>query len=91
MGSTQIIVGDYEISVVDDHIGLRRDPSDVFVDVSDSEWVPHRHYALAPEGYWRRSGEGISSGVWMGQVRRYWWILVRVLDLTNMGRHRAIC
>ena len=23
MGSTQIVVGDYEISVVDDHIGLR--------------------------------------------------------------------
>ena len=36
MGSTQIIVGEYEISVVDDHIGLRRNPADVFVDVSSA-------------------------------------------------------
>ena len=58
MGSTQIRVGDYEISVVDDHIGLRRNPADVFVDVSSAEWDPHRHYALAPEGYWEAQWRG---------------------------------
>lgn len=58
MGSTQIIVGDYEISVVDDHIGLRRNPSDVFVDVTEAEWDPHRDYALAPEGYWEAQWRG---------------------------------
>ena len=58
MGSTQIVVGDYEISVVDDHIGLRRNPADVFVDVRPEEWDPHRHYALAPEGYWEAQWRG---------------------------------
>ncbi len=58
MGSTQIVVGDYEISVVDDHIGFQRDPADVFVDVSAEEWDPHRHYALAPEGYWEAQWRG---------------------------------
>ena len=58
MGSTQIVVGDYEISVVDDHIGLRRDPSDVFVDVTEAEWDSHRDYALAPEGYWEAQWRG---------------------------------
>ena len=52
MGSTQIVVGEYEISVVDDHIGLRRNPADVFVDVSSAEWDPHRDYALTPDGCW---------------------------------------
>ncbi len=52
MGSTQIVVGEYEISVVDDHIGLRRNPGDVFVDVSSAEWDPHRDYALTPDGCW---------------------------------------
>ena len=58
MSSTQIVVGDYEISVIDDHIGFRRNPSDVFVDVSDSEWDPHRHYALSSEGYWEAQWRG---------------------------------
>ena len=58
MSSTQIVVGDYEISVVDDHIGYRRNPADVFVDVSTEEWDPHRDYALAPEGYWEAQWRG---------------------------------
>lgn len=58
MGSTQIVVGDYEISVVDDHIGFQRNPADVFVDVSAEEWDPHRDYALAPEGYWEAQWRG---------------------------------
>ncbi len=58
MGSTQIIVGDYEISVVDDHIGLRRDPSDVFVDVTEAEWDAHRDYALTADGYWEAQWRG---------------------------------
>ena len=58
MGSTQITVGEYEISVVDDHIGYQRNPADVFVDVSSEEWDPHRHYALAPEGYWEAQWRG---------------------------------
>ena len=52
MGSTQIVIGDYEISVVDDHIGVERHPGDVFVDVSPEEWDPHRHYALNEDGLW---------------------------------------
>lgn len=58
MSSTQIVVGDYEISVVDDHIGYQRNPADVFVDVSTEEWDPHRDYALAPEGYWEAQWRG---------------------------------
>ena len=58
MGSTQIVVGDYEISVVDDHIGLRRNPADVFVDVASAEWDPHRDYALSPDGYWQAQWRG---------------------------------
>ncbi len=58
MGSTQIVVGDYEISVVDDHIGLRRNPSDVFVDVTEAEWDAHRDYALTADGYWEAQWRG---------------------------------
>ena len=58
MGSTQVLVGDYEISVVDDHIGFQRNPADVFVDVSAEEWDPHRDYALDPEGYWEAQWRG---------------------------------
>ena len=58
MGSTHIVVGDYEISVVDDHIGFQRNPADVFVDVSAEEWDPHRGYALSPEGYWEAQWRG---------------------------------
>ena len=58
MASTQIVVGDYEISVIDDHIGFKRNPADVFVDVSDEEWDPHRHYALTPDGHWEAQWRG---------------------------------
>ena len=58
MGSTQINVGDYEISVVDDHIGLRRNPADVFVEVTSAEWDPHRDYALTPDGLWEAQWRG---------------------------------
>ena len=58
MGSTQITVGDYEISVVDDHIGFKRNPADVFVDVSSEEWDPHRHYALTSDGHWEAQWRG---------------------------------
>ena len=58
MGSTQIVVGDYEISVVDDHIGFKRNPADVFVDVTSEEWDPHRRYALTPDGHWEAQWRG---------------------------------
>ena len=58
MASTQIVVGDYEISVVDDHIGFKRNPADVFVDVSSAEWDPHRNYALTPDGHWEAQWRG---------------------------------
>ena len=58
MGSTQIKIGEYEISVVDDHIGLRRNPADVFVDVSSAEWDPHRDYALTSDGLWEAQWRG---------------------------------
>ncbi len=58
MPSTQIIVGDYEISVIDDHIGFKRNPADVFVDVGSEEWDPHRHYALTPDGHWEAQWRG---------------------------------
>ena len=58
MASTQITVGDYEISVIDDHIGFRRNPADVFVDVSGNEWDEHRDYALTPDGYWEAQWRG---------------------------------
>ena len=58
MASTQITVGDYEISVIDDHIGFRRNPADVFVDVSGNEWDAHRDYALTPDGYWEAQWRG---------------------------------
>ena len=58
MGSTQITVGDYNISVVDDHIGLRQDPADIFVDVTSEEWDPHRDYALTKQGLWQAQWRG---------------------------------
>ncbi len=68
MGSTSITVGEYEVHLVDDHIGFQRNPADVFVDVTSAEWDRHRSYALNEEGLWqaqwrghlirRKSGEG---------------------------------
>ena len=40
---------------VGDHIGLRRNPADVFVEVTSAEWDPHRDYALTPDGLWEAS------------------------------------
>ncbi len=58
MGSTKIVVGDYEVWVVDDHIGVKREPGAVFVDVAASEWDVHRGYALTPDGYWEAQWRG---------------------------------
>ncbi len=78
MGSVQITVGEFEIFVIDDHIGLQRDPADVFVNVSSAEWEPHREYALNEYGKWESQ--------WRGHlIRRADGIGDTVLVDTGMG------
>ena len=48
--STEYQIGEYTVSLVDDHIGAPRDVADVFVDVAPADWDAYRGFALSSEG-----------------------------------------
>lgn len=48
--STELEIGEYTVSTIDDHIGTPRDPGAVYPDVAESEWEPYRSIALNSEG-----------------------------------------
>ena len=56
--SSSITVGDYEISIIDDHIGTTRKPLQVYPDVPESAWDPYRSFALDETGSWNAQWRG---------------------------------
>ncbi len=48
--STEYTVGDYLITVIDDHIGVPRQKEVVFPDVPEEHWAPYKGVALTPDG-----------------------------------------
>lgn len=56
--STSFRIGDYLITVVDDHIGAPRDAATVFPDVAPGEWDPYREIAFNSEGGYQSQWRG---------------------------------
>ena len=48
--TTEYRIGEYVVSVVDDHIGAPRAASDIYPDVTSEDWDPYRSFALSSEG-----------------------------------------
>ena len=43
-------IGKFKISLVNDLIGVKRDPSVVYPDVEDSDWEPYKSFAQNEDG-----------------------------------------
>ena len=56
--TTELQIGEYVVSLVDDHIGTPRDKAVVYPDVDDSEWEPYRRIGLNREGQFQAQWRG---------------------------------
>lgn len=76
--TTEYEIGDYLISLVDDHIGTPRDKAVVYPEVPDSEWEPYRKIGLNDKGEFQAQ--------WRGHlVRRKDGVGPKILVDTGMG------
>ncbi len=76
--STQYRIGEYEISIVDEHISTSRDKSMVYPDVPEADWEPYRSFALNVKGEFQAQ--------WRGHlVRRVDGTGPKILVDTGMG------
>lgn len=56
--NTEYAIGDYLVTVVDDHIGAPREKEVVFPDVASKDWEPYRDIALNRKGEFQSQWRG---------------------------------
>ena len=56
--STSLSIGEFEITTVQDHQGMDRNPSEIYSDVPAAAWDPYRDFALDPDGFYRSQWRG---------------------------------
>jgi glyoxylase-like metal-dependent hydrolase (beta-lactamase superfamily II) len=56
--STSLSIGEFNITTVQDHQGMDRNPSEVYSEVPASAWDPYRSFALDADGFYRSQWRG---------------------------------
>ncbi|MDP5878180.1 MAG: MBL fold metallo-hydrolase [Dehalococcoidia bacterium] len=56
--STSLGIGEFEITTVQDHQGMDRNPVEIYPAVPALAWDPYREFALDPDGFYRSQWRG---------------------------------
>jgi len=56
--STSLSIGGFNITTVQDHQGMDRNPTEVYSEVPAAAWDPYRSFALDPDGFYRSQWRG---------------------------------
>ena len=56
--STSLSIGEFEITTVQDHQGMDRNPSEIYSEVPAAAWDAYRDFALDPDGFYRSQWRG---------------------------------